>query len=112
MTTDDLNAVCKRHGIVVLNDSDFLIPERAFSAHFLGNANSEDAAQGFPSPSSAICALLKARYGITTVVGNGPNEWGAYADGGPTRIVVGVPYFATEIAAVASVANKLISECR
>jgi hypothetical protein len=70
----DLAAVCERHGITYGQSTDRL--------WWCETPDKNPGVAGYATPSGAVCALLKARYGITTRPH--PYQWSAWP---PVRLV-------------------------
>jgi hypothetical protein len=100
MSAVDLTAVCERHGITVT-------PYTVGSGDYV--ARDHAGWVGAQTPADAVCALLKARWGITTRrgPGDGVNVWGAQCD------AIFCPHaYPTELAAVAALADRLRATAR
>ena len=89
MTALDLAAVCERHRIALAQTHEGLWRKRS------GYGPTYD------SEADAVCALLKARYRITTQQYRGMDEWRAYQTPDVDA------YDQTELEAVAKLADRL-----
>jgi hypothetical protein len=104
-----LAGVCARHGLLTVRDED------GWHCGVKPGGNIYELVQGCATEADAVCALLKARWGIMTRIDNAQHGWPWLAlHTRPEHDALNEPpsqsqRFLTELAAVVALADRLLA---